>query len=198
MSGRAVFLDRDGTINREVSFLSGPEKLELEAGAVEGLKALEAAGFELIVVSNQSGVARGYFDEEAVARVNGALSDMLRAQGVRITRFYFCPHHPDGVVAKYRRECDCRKPAPGLLVRAAADADIDLGASYSVGDSARDLAAGRSAGTRTVLVLTGYGPDELEEVEAKGLADYVADDLSAAAEWIVKDAEERGDRGVEG
>jgi D-glycero-D-manno-heptose 1,7-bisphosphate phosphatase len=197
VSARAVFLDRDGTINKEVSFLSDANDVELERGAVEGLKALQCAGFQLVVVSNQSGVARGYFDEKAVKRANGALSRMLAARGVTILRFYYCPHHPEGSVAQYSRVCDCRKPEPGLLLRAAQDADIDLGASYSVGDSARDLSAGRRAGTRTVLVLTGYGRGALEEVEAGGLADFVAPDLEVAAKWIVRDSRLSGGRSVE-
>jgi histidinol-phosphate phosphatase family protein len=182
-----VFLDRDGTINKEVPFLGDPSLLVLEKAAPGGLRLLQRAGFELIVVSNQSGVARGFFDEDAVRRVNATLSGMLRAEGVDLIRFYFCPHHPEGTIPKYAIRCDCRKPAPGLLLTAARDADIDLKGSYCVGDSTRDVEAGRAAGTRTVLVLTGFGEASLAEVESRGLADYVAEDLTAAARWIVKD-----------
>jgi len=192
VSRRAVFLDRDGTINREVLFLGDAALVVLEKAAPGGLRLLQGAGFDLIVVSNQSGVARGFFDEDAVRRVNATLSGMLRAEGVELSRFYFCPHHAEGAVPKYAIGCDCRKPAPGLLLSAARDADIDLKGSYCVGDSARDVEAGRAAGTRTVLVLTGFGAASLAEVESRSLADYVAEDLAAAARWIIKDCSGSG------
>jgi D-glycero-D-manno-heptose 1,7-bisphosphate phosphatase len=152
----------------------------------------------LVVASNQSGVARGYFTEESVERVNEALSGMLEAEGVKVERFYFCPHHPQGAVPEYARACECRKPKSGLLVAAARDADIDLKASYSVGDSARDLEAGRAAGTKTVLVLTGYGRQADGEVKERRLADHVAKDLAAAARWIIADAAGGGCKTVNG
>lgn len=198
MSQAAVFLDRDGTINREMSFLSDPARLILEERAVEGLAILQANGFALVVVSNQSGVARGYFDETAVRRVNSALAEMLFRAGIIIEGFFYCPHHPEGAVPEYARTCDCRKPKPGLLLRAAAAADIDFGKSYCIGDSARDLEAGRAVGVRTILVMTGFGENSLPEVERSGLADYVARDLADAAAWIVRDSRELGGSCVDG
>lgn len=198
MSRAAVFLDRDGTINKEVSFLGDPAQLELEEGAVEGLAVLQAAGFVLLVASNQSGVARGYFDEKAVKRVNTALSRMLARDGIRIESFHYCPHLVEGIVPGYARVCDCRKPKPGLIFKAAEEGDIDLSRSYAVGDSARDLEAGRAAGLRTVLVMTGFAKGAVEEVKEKGLADHIAGDLADAARWIVKDAGEMGDTIVNG
>jgi len=194
---RAVFLDRDGTIHEERDFLSDPALLRLERGAAAGLRRLEEAGFALIVITNQSGVARGYHTEDDVRRVNAALSEMLAAEGVHIESYYHCPHHPEGAVPKYSFVCDCRKPAPGLILQAAKDADIDIGASYMVGDFTRDVKAGRAAGVRTVLVRTGYGRKSESEVIGQGLADYIADDLADAAEWIIRDSGITGGKGVD-
>ncbi len=190
MASKAVFLDRDGTVNTEEDFLSDPDKLQLVKGAVEGLKILRDTGFTLVVVSNQSGVARGLFSEDDVARVNERLARLLSEEGVDVERFYHCPHHPEGTVPEYSVQCECRKPSPGMLLRAADELGIDPAASYMVGDRARDLEAGRRAGARTVLVRTGYGPSALEEVLEMKLADFVADDLVQAACWIV--AQDRG------
>ncbi|MHC4711778.1 MAG: D-glycero-beta-D-manno-heptose 1,7-bisphosphate 7-phosphatase [Planctomycetota bacterium] len=190
MASKAVFLDRDGTVNTEEDFLSDPEKLRLESGAVEGLKILRDAGFTLVVVSNQSGVARGLFSEDDVARISERLGHLLAEDGVNIERFYYCPHHPEGSEPEYSLQCQCRKPSPGMLLRAADELDIDPAASYMVGDRARDLEAGRRAGTQTVLVKTGYGPSALDEVLEMKLADFVAEDLVEAACWIV--AQDRG------
>jgi len=188
MARRAVFLDRDGTVNVEADFLGDPQLLALEDGAAEGLRALQGAGFTLVVVSNQSGVARGLFTEDDVARVNDRLAAILAAEGVTIARFYHCPHHPEGTVPGYARECECRKPAPGMFMRAADELDIDPAASYTVGDRTRDLEAGRRAGTRCVLVRTGYGVNEVETALEMKAADFVADDLPAAAAWIIADS----------
>lgn len=192
MPARAVFLDRDGTINVEKDFLSDPADLELENGSAEGLRLLHDAGFVLVVVTNQSGVARGYYSEEDIARVNEALASMLEAEGAKLERFYHCPHHPEGTVARYARRCDCRKPAPGLLLRAAGELGIDLEGSYMVGDYTRDLEAGRAAGVKTVLVRTGYGARSVEEVRERGLADHVSGDLLEAARWILDDSSRTG------
>lgn len=190
MAGRAVFLDRDGTVNVEADFLGDPALLVLERGALSGLRRLQEAGFILAIVSNQSGVARGLFSEADLRRVNAKLGRMLAAEGITIARFYYCPHHPEGSVKRYTRTCCCRKPAPGMLRAAACDLGIDLSTSYTVGDRARDLEAGRAAGTRCVLVQTGYGRDEVAVTLREQLADFVAEDLRAAASWITRDAAE--------
>jgi D-glycero-D-manno-heptose 1,7-bisphosphate phosphatase len=197
MGVRAVFLDRDGTVNTEENFLADPELIRLEPAAPAGLRALRQAGFLLVVVSNQSGVARGLFDERTVRRLNDALEAALEREGVKVARYYFCPHHPAGTVEKYAVDCPCRKPAPGMLLEAAGELDIDLAASYTVGDRARDLEAGRRAGTRTVLVTTGYGVHAEDEVLEMRLADYVARDLEDAAAWIVKDSRGEEAAGVD-
>lgn len=191
MSTPAVFLDRDGTVNTEEDYLSRVESVRLEKNAAEGLKLLQNAGFLLVVVTNQSGVARGLFDEAAVAAVNERLADILAENGVKIDAFYYCPHHPEGTMAQYARECNCRKPASGMFRAAARDLDIDLAASYTVGDRARDLQAGRNVGTGTVLVRTGYGLNTVKELDPSQSPDYVADDLKSAAAWILNDARKR-------
>lgn len=185
MSRRAIFLDRDGTVNVEVDFLSDPDDVRLEEGAGKALRLLGEAGFALIVVTNQSGVARGYHGEDDVRAVNHRIEELLKEEGVAIEGFYHCPHHPEGTVERFARVCDCRKPAPGLLLKAAGDLGVDMKASYIIGDSARDLEAGRRAGVGTVLVRTGYGARAEAGVLEEQLADFIADDILAAAEWIV-------------
>lgn len=166
---RAVFLDRDGTVNEEVGYLGHPEGLRLLPGVPAALAALQAAGWQLVIVSNQSGVGRGLFSAAAVEAVDARLRALLAAAGVRLTASYYCPHAP-------WESCTCRKPAPGLLLRAAADLDIDLTRSYMVGDQPRDVAAGRAAGCRTILL----GP------AADPTADVVLPDLPTAAAWILQ------------
>jgi len=185
MARRAVILDRDGTVNTEEEFLSDPDHVHLEKNAAAGLLLLSKGGYELVVASNQSGVARGLFDESSVRAVNEKIRELLAAEGVSVAGFYYCPHHPEGEVAAYTRECDCRKPAPGLLLRAADELDLDLSASFAVGDRSRDIEAGRRAGAGTVLVRTGYGRTSEPEVLEMDLADCIADDLLDAARWIL-------------
>jgi histidinol-phosphate phosphatase family protein len=165
---RAVFLDRDGTVNEEVGYLGRPEGLRLLPGVTAALAALQAAGWQLIIVSNQSGVGRGLFPQAAVEAVDARLRELLAAAGVRLTASYYCPHAP-------WESCLCRKPAPGLLLRAAADLGIDLPRSYMVGDAPRDVAAGRAAGCRTILL----------GAAADAAADVVLPDLPTAAAWIL-------------
>ena len=184
---RAVFLDRDGTINTEVDFLGDPDKCVLEEGSAEGLAMLASAGFLLVVVSNQSGVARGYFPEEDVVAVNARLSELLRAEGVELEHYYYCPHHPEAELDEYRLACRCRKPSPGLMERAALELGIDLDRSYAVGDSKRDLEAGRKVGARTALVLTGHtGREDIGEWNFR--PDHVAGNLLEACRWILEDS----------
>lgn len=185
---RAVFLDRDGTINEEVGYLSDPAHIALIPGAAEALIRLNSAGFKLVVVSNQSGIARGYFSEDDLAAVNGELDRQLVLAGVTIDGYYHCPHHPlhgKGV------DCDCRKPGTGMAVRAAAEHGIDISRSYFVGDKASDIELGLNSGGKSVLVLTGYGREARKVLEEKGLApDMIVPGLSEAAGWILQDSKE--------
>ena len=162
MGRPAVFLDRDGTIVREVEYLRSPKELRLLPRAGEAIRRLNEAGF-------------------AVAR-----------RSARVDAISWCPHHPEASRPEYRRRCRCRKPSPGMLLRAARELDLDLARSYAVGDSERDVDAGRRAGCRTVLVRTGYGAEAEARLGAGLPADHVADDLSGAVEWILGDRRRRG------
>jgi D-glycero-D-manno-heptose 1,7-bisphosphate phosphatase len=166
---RAVFVDRDGTINLEKEYLHRSEEFEFVVGAPEAIKTLKDAGFMVVVVTNQSGVARGYIDE------------LLATKGTSVDAYYFCPHHPEHGDDAYRVECDCRKPLPGMLMKAATDLGIDLSASWMIGDKLADIEAGIAAGCRTALVLTGYGESELYGLPPQTL---VCADLLAAARAI--------------
>lgn len=187
---RAIFLDSDGTINEEVNYLSGAEQLRLLPNAAEGIKLLREQSFLAILVTNQSGVARGYFSEQTVLEIHQALQALLAEAGAAIDGFYYCPHHPEGGCAPYRRECECRKPKPGMLLQASRDFQLDLARCFVVGDKAIDILPGIELGCRTVLVLTGYGQEMLNGgLLAEAQASYVAADLLDAARWIIKVSE---------
>jgi D-glycero-D-manno-heptose 1,7-bisphosphate phosphatase len=179
---RAVFLDRDGTINVEVQYLSKVEEFQFIPGVPWALKRLKDAGFLLVVVTNQSGVGRGYYDEAALRSIHDHMHAELAHFGVSIDACYFCPHHPEHAVGAYRQECGCRKPLPGMLQQAAEDLDIDLAASFMIGDKLADVEAGINAGCTPLLVLTGYG-----SAHAAGLPQGVPSypDLQAAVEAIL-------------
>jgi len=149
----AVFLDRDGTINEEVGYLDRPEKLCLIPGAARAIRLINESGLKAIVVTNQSGVARGFFDEALVAAVHARLQEFLQAEGAWIDRFYYCPHHPTEGLGDYLRDCPCRKPAPGMLLRAAEELALSLDDSYITGDTLKDIEAQRGQG--------GAGSDRL-------------------------------------
>jgi histidinol-phosphate phosphatase family protein len=155
MGGPVVFLDKDGTLVEDVPYNADPARVALAPGAADGLSALAAAGFRLAVVSNQSGVARGYFPESALAGVEARLRELLGDIGVSLAGFFYCPHHPKGIVAEYAVACDCRKPAPGLILAAARRLGADPRDCWMVGDILDDVEAGRRAGCRTVLLDTG-------------------------------------------
>ncbi len=176
-------MDRDGTINEEVNYLSRPEDVRLIPGAARAIARLNAAGLAVVVISNQSGLARGYFDEADLAVVQARLNKLLGAEGARVDAYYFCPHHPDGVVEHYTLVCDCRKPAPGLIRQAAEEMGLALGGSFMIGDRLLDVACGRALGLAGIMVRTGHddGPPRIALEEP----DHVADDLAEAVEWIL-------------
>jgi D-glycero-D-manno-heptose 1,7-bisphosphate phosphatase len=191
MSRPAVFLDRDGTLIEEVSYLDRLERVVFYPFSVDAVRLLNQAGFVVVVATNQSGVARGLLDEGFIAQAHAAISERMHEGGARIDAYYYCPHHPEAGRPPYRAACECRKPAPGMLRRAAADLDLDLARSVSIGDRLQDLEAGRAAGGRGVLVRTGYGrrteaefPDALREAT-------VTDNLAAAVGWLLR---QRGGR----
>lgn len=179
---RAVFLDRDGTIIEDTGYVAGAERVKFMPGSIRAIALLGENGFRVIVVSNQAGVARGYFDEAMVQATNRYIQSVLAEHGTFIDRFYYCPHHKDGVIGKYRRECHCRKPEPGMIEQGARDFNIDLRRSFVIGDHHSDIAAGQRAGCRTVLIGDGSSGDE--EVIAR--PDRTARDLKEAVDWILE------------
>jgi D-glycero-D-manno-heptose 1,7-bisphosphate phosphatase len=185
----AVFLDRDGTINEEVGHLDSLDKLSILPPAFEAVRLINRSGMKAVVVTNQSGVAKGLFDEELVRQANARLQSLLRERGAHIDRFYYCPHHPTEGQGRYLQTCDCRKPGAGMLIRAAEEMHIDLGRSYMVGDMVKDMEAARRAGVKAVLVRTGHGGKVLsdEQTLADVPPDYIAGDLLDAVDWIMKD-----------
>ncbi len=163
---KAVFLDRDGTINVEKGYVHRIEDFEFIPGAPEAIVLLRDAGFLVIVVTNQSGVARGYYPLAAVHRLHRHMDEELAKFGVAVDAYYLCPHHPEGEQDEYSKVCECRKPLPGMLKQAAEDFSIDLASSYMIGDHLSDVEAGLKAGCRPLFVTTGHGRDDLSRVPA--------------------------------
>ena len=184
----AVFLDRDGTIIVEKDFLGDPAGIELLPRAAEAIRMLNERGYLVICVSNQSGVARGYYSEDAVRVVNLRLLAMLREQRAIVDNMFFCPHHPQGTVPEYRLVCDCRKPRTGMARTAMEKHAIDLSGSAMIGDRANDMQFGKNLGIPAVLVTTGYGQAEKERIEDEHLSppDYIAKDLYDAVSWVLQ------------
>lgn len=181
---RAVFLDRDGVITQDPPhYAHKPEQLKLVPGAAEAMRSLNEKGLAVVVITNQSGVARGYYTEEDVAIYNKALEEELLKGNARVDAMYYCPHHPDFGDSKYKINCDCRKPNPGLLLLAAKELDIDLERSFVVGDKLSDIMAGKSVGCAAILVLTGHGKEELDK--SKGEFDCSVPSIVEAVEWIM-------------
>jgi D-glycero-D-manno-heptose 1,7-bisphosphate phosphatase len=192
MSNVGVFLDRDGTIIQEATHLSDIDQLELIDGAAQGVHGLNVAGFKVVVITNQSAVARGYLNEETLHDIHQSLQERLGEQDATLDAIYYCPHHPTAGVSPYRGECGCRKPHPGMLHQAAEELDIDLGRSFVVGDKAIDVEVGSRVGSRTVLVRTGYGSQVETELGSHDVQpDFVADDLREASAWILAQQSEQ-------
>jgi D-glycero-D-manno-heptose 1,7-bisphosphate phosphatase len=184
---RAVFLDRDGTINQEVGYLKSLDMLKVIPGAGAAIKRLNDAGFKVVIITNQSGVARGYFPESLVHEAHALLTAMLGKDGATIDGIYYCPHHPTAGNSKHTVRCDCRKPATGLMDRAARDLNIDLKKSFMVGDKWSDVELGHRAGARSILVRSGFAPDDAGNKRSSHIEDpdFTAHDLAEAADWII-------------
>jgi D-glycero-D-manno-heptose 1,7-bisphosphate phosphatase len=180
MSHKAVFVDRDGTLIEDPGYLGDPALVRLLPGVPDAIRALCSAGYKVVAVTNQSGVARGFFTEQTVRQIHTELQRQLAEQGVSLGGFYYCPYHPEGVVEGYSRESDLRKPSPGMLLLAASELNIDLSQSWMVGDGDRDVEAGRRAGCRTIRIRhDGSGAAPASE------SDAVVKDLAQAVEVIL-------------
>lgn len=185
---RAIFLDRDGTLNEEVGYVFDLAQFRLYDYAAEAVRLINEAGWLVIVVTSQAGIARGIYTESFLAELHQQMATELSQTGATIDAIYYCPHHPTDGEAPYRRECDCRKPKPGMLRRAAEDLNVDLSASFVIGDRFRDWAMAQAVGARGVLVLTGYGQEELERDQDAWpqQPDHVAENVLEAVRWVLK------------
>jgi D-glycero-D-manno-heptose 1,7-bisphosphate phosphatase len=193
---KAVFFDRDGTVTEEVGYLTDISKLRLIPGAGPAIGKLKQAGFTVVLVTNQSGVARGYFPESLVHDAHRLLEQMLEKDGARLDGIYYCPHHPTAGNSRHTVDCECRKPGTGLLDRAAKDLDIDIACSYVVGDKWSDVELAQRAGAKAVLVKTGFGPDDPGNKRPGHLKDpqHTARDITEAVEWILNaESREQGE-----
>ncbi|MCC6763538.1 MAG: HAD-IIIA family hydrolase [Deltaproteobacteria bacterium] len=184
----AVFVDRDGTLNHERHYLRRVADLRLVGGAARAVRRLDAAGFAVVVVTNQSGVARGLVPPRTLARIHDAIVRRLGRAGAQLTAIYVCPHHPTVGAPPFRRRCRCRKPRPGLVERAARELGLDLARSYCVGDGAVDLGLAAATRTRGVLVRTGHGRVTETALPPDVPIAHVAANFRAAADWIIEDA----------
>lgn len=186
----AIFMDRDGTLSHEVGYVNHLSRFQLFPWTVEAIRLINRSGFHAVVVTNQAGVARGYFPESLIHAVHASMSASVEDGGGHLDGIYFCPHHPSVGAPPYRQDCDCRKPRPGLLKRAEADLGIDLSRSYVVGDRHGDLELAWCAGARAVLVRSGYGQGEMEYHAPSWprQPDLVADHLLDAVLQILAEA----------
>ncbi len=185
MSRPAVFLDRDGTLIEEVGYLDRLDRLRLFPWSIDAVRLLNRAGFAVAVVSNQAGVARGFCSEEFVHDVQRTIDAWMTEGGARIDGWYYCPHHPDAPLPQYRRDCECRKPRPGMIRQAEREIGIDPARSWVVGDRWLDVKLGHAVGARGILVRTGYGGSEELDAPEGAQADAVVDDLIQAVAWIL-------------
>jgi D-glycero-D-manno-heptose 1,7-bisphosphate phosphatase len=187
MKRAAVFLDRDGTINEQMGYINHISRFHLLDGAAKAIRSLNEADIPVVVVTNQSGLARGYFPVELLEQVHLKMNELLIEEGARIDGLFVCPHHRQAKREEFRKNCNCRKPKTGLLEQAALEMNIDLDRSFMVGDRFSDIRCGASAGTKTILVLTGYGRGDLKYIKAeeKVQPDFIAENLSGAVSWIL-------------
>jgi D-glycero-D-manno-heptose 1,7-bisphosphate phosphatase len=191
----AVFLDRDGTINEQMGYINHLSRFQMLPGAASAIQRLNNSDIPVVVVTNQSGLARGYFPESLLGEVHGEMQRKLAEVGAHVDGIYICPHHPEAKEEKYRENCDCRKPKNGLFLKAAADLQLDLPHSYVVGDRWSDLKAAAQCQAKGILVLTGYGRGDFEFIgpNQEIQPHYVAESLDDAVSWILEDITVRGD-----
>ncbi|HOT76415.1 MAG TPA: HAD family hydrolase [Candidatus Wallbacteria bacterium] len=189
MSKIAVFIDRDGTMSEEVGYVNHLSRFKLLQNTAAAIKMLNDAGILAIVATNQAGVARGYFVEDMIGKVHEKLKNELARAGAHLDAIYYCPHHPSAGKPPYRTDCDCRKPRPGMILKAKDEFDIDLKRSYMIGDKISDVEFGQKLGLKSVMVMTGYGIGEYEHQRQdwKTTPDFMAEDLLGAVKWIIED-----------
>lgn len=186
MLSQAVFLDRDGTLNEDPGYLGDPDEVKLLPGVLDGLFRLKNSGFKLIVISNQSGIARGLISEKDVINVNSQINVLLQEKDIQIDAFYFCPFHPD---FNTEEECKCRKPLPTMVFQAADEHKIDIRRSYLIGDSVQDIICGFNAGLKTILVKTGNGVESFSILQKENkLPSFVAENISDACNYIINNS----------
>ena len=184
----AVFLDRDGTINEQMGYINHISRFHLLPGVAAAIRELNENRIPVVVVTNQSGLARGYFPEELLAAVHERMKELLTEHGAHVDGIYVCPHHPEAKREEYRLACDCRKPKPGLLLQAAREMGLDLAASFVVGDRWSDLKTAAACGAAPVLVLTGYGRGDAQYIGPTQVVQpaYVGADLTSVVQWILE------------
>ncbi|HDD35416.1 MAG TPA: HAD family hydrolase [Candidatus Desulfofervidus auxilii] len=187
---RAVFLDRDGTINEEMGYINHSERLIILPKVPEALRLLKMHGFKIILITNQSGAAKGYFPLDFIEEINNLLQKKLKEYNVSLDAIYYCPHHPQAVVPALKKDCFCRKPKPGLIKRAQKDFGLELKNCYVIGDRFVDIELAYNVGAKGILVMTGYGKGELKFIAPNHplKPHFIAKDLLEAATWIIKDA----------
>ncbi|NLW48751.1 MAG: HAD-IIIA family hydrolase [Firmicutes bacterium] len=179
-----IFFDRDGVIIAEKNYLFQPSQIKILEGVISGLNKLRSLDMPIYLITNQAGIAHGFFNEEQLHTVHIHLSEKLLESNVKFRATFYCPHHPGAEVSKYHLDCLSRKPNPGLLYQAARFDKLDLKHSYLIGDKLSDIEAGRRAGTRTILVLTGYGAVEYKKIKSDQKPDFIASNIDTAADWI--------------
>ncbi|MGE5681730.1 MAG: D-glycero-alpha-D-manno-heptose-1,7-bisphosphate 7-phosphatase [Bacillota bacterium] len=185
MVSKAVFFDRDGTLNIDPGYIGDPGLVELFPGTAEAIAELKKFGFKIIVISNQSGIARGYFTAVEVEAVNEKINSLLREKNTEIDAFYYCPYHPD---FNNKEDCKCRKPSPYLVLKAADELNIDLKDSYFAGDSLSDIECGKNAGIKTILVKNGRSEEQISSLLVEGkIPNFIACDLQETSKYIIND-----------
>ena len=183
-NNKAVFLDRDGVITEDPPhYAHRIDQLRIIPGGAQAIQRLNAHNFRVIIISNQSGVARGYYIEEDVKIFNDGMAHLLAKEGSHVDAVYYCPHHPDGIIERYKIDCGCRKPKPGMILEAAQNHSLDIQNSFVVGDKWSDIEAGKNAGCQTILVLTGHGTDESLKIKDNCLV--TSDLYEAVSKYII-------------
>ena len=187
MKKRAVFLDRDGTINEDVGYPDSYKKIAIYPFSYDAVKKIKQAGFLAVIITNQSGVGRGLIKEESLKNIHVKMREAFTRFGISIDGIYYCPHYALSENLEYKEECGCRKPMPGLAEQAASDLDIDMAQSYMIGDKVEDILFALAIKATPILVLTGYGNTSKKQLAEKGIRPaYIAKTLLEAAEWIIR------------